>query len=525
MKKRTILVSLVVGIFLFGGISGQDFAWALDCDGLTSLRLPRTTILSAEEVPAAGDVPKHCRVLGVIEKEIKFEALLPHPDNWNGKFLMGGGGGMVGQIQNHAQGPQYMGGLTALQRGYVTAGTDTGHEGLPPPLSSFDASAFLNNQRAKLDYAYRAVHLTAVMTKRIIKSYYGRPPEYSYFLGCSTGGRQAINSAWRFPKDFDGIVAGAPAHVFTWFIIGWIWIQQAMFPDANDLSEATVPYEKLSMLENEILDVCDLNDGLEDRLMRDPRDCNPIPVVEALACPEGTDAEDCFTPEQIEVVKRVYEGPSNSEGQIFWGFPPGGEGQPGGWPLWVAGGTDVNPWLSPRPNIQYAIGQDVWRYWMFSDPEYDIRDFEFTPDEVRKCLQIGKKFLEVGTNFNKFKRLGGKMILWSGWADYAINPRYTIWFYEQVLDRMGGRERVEDFFRLFMSPGVTHCSGGTGPAFVDWIDALEDWVEHGNPPDRIIGYNMDDENFSRPLCPYPEVAEYDGTGNIYDAGNFDCMEP
>ena len=515
-----MILAMVMGLSFLVGCSDDDGsggsnARRLTCTELTSLKLTDVTIVSATEVEATDTNPAHCKCEGVIEADIKFEVLLPLPEDWNEKFLMGGGGGMSGIIQNQVQEPQYMRGVTALQRGYVTAGTDTGHEGTPT-----DGSAFLNNERAKIDYSYRAVHLTAVTSKLITEAHYGRLPQYSYFQGCSTGGRQGIKSAQQFPGDFDGIVAAAPAQVFTWFNIGWTWIQQAMFPNADDLSEATVPNSKLEMLENAILNECDDIDGLVDGLIRDPRKCDPIPVVEALACEGGLDADNCFTSVQIEAIKRVYEGPSNSEGQIFWGFPPSGEAQPGGWPLWVAGGADFLPFI----NLQYAIGETILRYWVFSDPEYDFRDFKFTPDEVSKCLEVGEKYLAVDPDLSQFKSGGGKMIFWTGWADYAINPLYTIWWYEQVLDTMGGREKTEGFFRLFLAPNVNHCSGGTGPGYVDWISALEDWVEHGNPPDRIIGYNADDKNFSRPLCPHPEVAEYDGSGDIYDAENFDCME-
>ena len=531
MKKRTIFVSVVIGIFLLGGLAGQGFAlteeekkirdsnWPFTCTELTNLSLPETKILSSMAI--SGN-PQYCEVNGVIDGDIRFQALLPAPNRWNGKFLMGGGGGMVGVIDNQANSEAIAGGTPALKRGYVTVGTDSGHVG----KSKADAS-YAKSEKLRVNYRYRAVHKTAVTTKRIIKAFYGSPPQHSYFLGCSTGGRQAITEAQRFPEDFDGIVAGAPAHNIPEFMMGWFWIQQALYPDPKNTKKSILPQYKVPILEAKILELCDEIDGLIDGLLADPRQCNFDPAVHLPKCPGDIDAKECFTSRQIAAIKRVYDGPSNSEGQIFPGFPVGQEGQTPGWNWWINEGHFFNKvifGIEGPPNAQIAIGNDFFKYWVFNDENFDFRNFDFNSDDVTKARELGKKLFKVSPDLSKFKSMGHKLILWTGWSDCAINPQHTIDWYEEVLAKMGGNSKVDDFMRFYMTPGVLHCMGGQGTSKVDWITALEKWVEKGVSPDGMIGSNPA-SGLSRPICPYPQVAKYIGSGSVNDAANFECVKP
>jgi feruloyl esterase len=519
MKRKAIFLTLVMGLFFFGVSADQVFAARqgspkelFSCIELTSLRLPNARILSADKMD------DHCVARGVIEKEINFEALLP--DDWNGKFLMGGGGGFVGSIQNQAQDPRLMHNGFALERGYATVGTDTGHTG----AHGIDGSWALNNMKRKLNFGFRAVHLTAKTTKRIIHAYYGSPPLYSYFFGCSRGGGQAMIESQRYPKDFDGIIAGAPAYNWTGFGMGFVWNQQGMYPDPFDPDDfvppPTVTNDKLPLLDAAILSKCDDIDGLEDGLINDPRNCDFDPAVDCLDC--------ALTPMQVAAIQRVYDGPSNSRGQIFPGFPPGAESSFLGWDFWIADGRAILQaiyGIDYFPNAQYGFGQDIMRYFVYDDPEYEIQDFDFETD-IRDTARAAAILNGTNPNLRPFKVHGGKMIIFNGWADHAITALGAVQYYEQVLDRMGERNKVESFLRLFLVPGMLHCFGGPGPNEADWLSALEEWVEDGIPPDRITAYGGEIVDRTRPLCPYPLVAEYDEScGDPNDADCFECQEP
>ena len=502
MKKMKLSIILVVGLFFFA----LSIAHAqVNCSDLTSLPLPNATITSAYIVPSNGSIPEHCFASGIIEKEIYFEVKLPTA--WNGKFIMFGNGGFAGSIQND--------GSMGLQRDYATAATDTGHTG-----GAVDASWALNNMKRKLNFGFRAVHLTAVRAKLVISAFYGEDINYSYFMGCSRGGGQAMIESQQYPNDFDGIIAGAPAYNWSGFGMGFIWNQQLMYPNPSDLVNCTVPTSILPVLDNATLSLCDDIDGLMDGLIDDPRNCPFDPETDLDICPDNF--PNCFTADQIEAIKRVYDGPSNSKGQIFPGFAPGAEGFPGSWDIWITDGF-VFPG-SDFPNLQYGFGDGIIRYFVYDDPDYDFRNFDFETD-VHDTAKAAAILNGTQTNLVPFKVHGGKLFIYNGWADQAITPLGSIKYYEQVLKRMGGREKVEDFFRLFLVPGMLHCGGGPGPNQADWLTALELWVEDGTPPDRIVASGGAVPGRTRPLCPYPKVARWTGAGSINDEANFDCVEP
>jgi para-nitrobenzyl esterase len=504
----------------FGGIPWL-FQWSTEdpvtCPLLTCLEIEDVTIQSTEKVPEAGGLPAHCLVNGFIEEEIGFEVRLP--DEWNGKFYMGGGGGFVGTIQS--QGYE-----DALQRGYATAGTDSGHKG-----GNLDGSAFLNNWERVVNWAYQAIHLTTANAKKIIRTYYGEDILYSYFSGCSTGGRQAMMESQKYPEDFDGLIAGAPAYVGASGVPAWALSQSALYPDPS--APPIVPFSKVQLIDTAVLAMCDDLDGVVDGLLRDPRECNFDLETDLPMCADNFDPGDntCFTIAEKEVLKLIYGYDSYPWAEpATTAYPFGGEIDPGNWDWWVIGGPYLAPYFNGYPNIQYAFAADYFKYLFFNDPDYDIHDFEpDNPDDLAKVKPAADMVNATETDLSAFKAAGGKMIMYNGWSDPCITPLGTIKYYEAVLDTMGGTSQVDDFFRLYMIPGVGHCGGGRGPgnSGVDFLTALEKWVENDVAPVRIVaehdtGGTVD---MSRPLCPYPQVEVWDGIGDINEEASFTCQDP
>ena len=483
------------------------------CADLVSLSLPEVTIAGATDTDSTGAPLGYCQVDGVIETAIGFEVKLPA--DWNGKFYMGGGGGFVGAIQSQ-------GWETALSRGYATAGTDTGHKG----TGNLDGSAFLNDDEAVVNWAYRAVQLTASTAKIITRIFYDENITYSYFSGCSTGGRQAMMEAHRFPDEFDGIVAGAPA-VDPGSIVTWAESQSALYPDPTEAP--TVPFPKMYLIENNVLMMCDALDGVEDGLLSNPLSCDFDLVEDLPMCPDDVDPGDfsCFTTAEIEVLKKLYGygEPPEYAGPLAVGYPFGGEIDSGNWDFWVIGDPALSPYFNSYPNIQYAFAADYFKYLFFNDADYDFHSFDPTSDEDMAYLQPAVGLVEVvDVDLRPFRKSKGKLIMWNGWSDPCISPLNTINYYETILNDMGGPRRVNKFMRFYLVPGVGHCGGGRGPGSsgVDFLTALENWVEAGIPPENITAYGGEVPDRSRALCPYPQVAVWDGVGDPDDAGSFTC---
>lgn len=496
-------------------------ASALDCGALSSVRLPDIRILSAEqfdtgEVPVAAPptgapavaseaVVPHCKVEGVIGSEIRFELLLPA--RWNGKFLMGGGGGFVGALGYQ--------GRFSINLGYATAATDTGHKG-----SGVRADWALGQPERRVNYGYLAVHRATEAAKAIVREHYGREAARSYFYGCSNGGRQAMMSAQRFPEDFDGIVAGAPAHDFSGVLAAFAYNMQRMFPDSDRLDEAVVRPENLRLLETSVLARCDAADSLEDGILNDPRDCD-FRLSDLPLCPGSEPADHCLTVRQREAVAAVYDGPRNSRGRLYPGFPFGGESEEGGWQAWITG---PNPRMAEQfgePSLQFAFATQGFKFLIHGDPEFDYSTYDF--DDYERDSAHLEGFLDAtSVDLSNFKQSGGKLILWHGWSDAALTALASIDYFERV-ERLD--PQVRDYFRLFLMPGVLHCAGGPGPDRVDWLSALDRWVEDGEPPQVPVAYKVEDGLVvrSRPLCAYPERAEYQG-GDPDDAASFACTE-
>ena len=497
-------------------------AHAATCEDLVSANLPDTTINSASIVQAGQFTPPGlnaplqvtaiCRVTGTTSPAINFEIWLPL-NEWNGNFHVSGNGGMAGVIS-------YSSMAAALQRGYAVASTDTGH--VRPAAGSFDASWALGHPELVTDFGHRALHLTTVNGKTIIELFYNRPPKYSYYVGCSKGGQQGLMEAQRYPDDFHGIVAGNPANDWTRFYAGaHLWYSLATLQDSRDY----IPRSKLPLLADAVNAACDALDGLEDGVLDDPRQCRFEP--ETLTCPSGQDNDTCLTSAQVQTVKTIWTGAKNSAGEtIFPGLVPGGENGPGGgWGTWVTGSE-------PFASLHWKAAEGFFKYMVFEDPDWNFRTFDFDNDLDFALEKVGGQLDSANPNLDRFLNRGGKLIVYHGWSDPDISPLASINYYEDVLSYYGAdmnrKKTLSDtqaFFRLFMVPGLGHCRGGPGYNSLDPLSALEAWVENGIAPQQILGSRIENSMTvrTRPVCPYPSIAKWNGTGNPNDAGSFTCV--
>ncbi len=479
----------------------------LACAGLRSLTGYEFTVETATLVPAAAGLPEHCRVRGQIQPEIRFEVNLPA--NWNRRFYMTGNGGYAGESLDAPQRANAR--AQAMRRGFAYAVTNTGHDAATEPLATF-----AQNRQKLLDYAFRSLHTTAETAKRLITAYYGVKPTRSYFEGCSTGGRQALILAQRFPEDFDGIVAGAPVLNFSGTMVGYAKMAQA-------LSAAPIPYAKLSLLADRVYAQCDEKDGLKDGLIDDPRRCGFQPSRDLPKCAEGADNVDCFTAAQIGALEKIYGDVMSQGKRIFPGWPVGAEiaGPNGrsGWDNWI-----INE--KGQPTISVNFARSFFGYMAFPEknPQYDLARFDFEKDPAR--LEWIRSVLDAtDPDLSRFKERGGKLLMYYGWADQALNAQMGVDYYESALSRMGSS--TTGFFRFFMVPGMFHCGGGVGCGVFDKLTPVMQWVEQGVAPERIVGSRIVDGKTvrTRPLCPYPQVAKYKGAGSVDDAANFTCVAP
>lgn len=477
------------------------------CADLRSLTNYDFSIESATLIPATADTPERCRVKGLIQPEIQFEVNLPA--TWNRRFYMFGNGGYAGESLDS---PNRIGQRNnAIRRGFVVADTNTGHEAATEPLGTF-----AQNRQKLLDYAFRSLHTTAETGKRIAEAYFGAKPTRSYYEGCSTGGRQGLILAQRFPDDFDGIVAGAPVLNFSGTMIGYTQTLQA-------LAAAPIPYAKLSLLAEKIYAQCDEKDGLKDGLIDDPRQCQFCPSCDLPQCPEGTDKADCFTAAQLNALQKIYGDVLSQGKRIFPGWPVGAEiaGPTGRSP---AGRSGWDSWFineQGQPSIQQNFSETFFRYLAFKNPNFKFADFDFEKDPHR--LEWIHNVLDAtDPDLSRLQKRGSKLLMYFGWADPALNAQMGVDYYESVLQKMG--VETKNFFRLFMVPGMFHCGGGVGCSTFDKLTPLIQWVEKGVAPDSLIGSRIIEGKTvrTRPLCPYPQVAKYKGSGSIDDAANFTC---
>ena len=473
---------------------------AIACEDLADIELPGVIAIDAGEIAAEGEMPAHCRVDGTIEPEITFQVNLPA--SWNGRYYMVGNGGPAGQQPDSQAAAR----TQALANGFAMGATDTGHDSAEEPGYTFG----LDRQKA-IDYAYRAVHLTAVTAKSVADAYYGQPVQYAYWNSCSNGGRQGLLEAQRYPDDFDGIIANAPWVDQTGFTIGAIWNQQAV-------DDAGLTAGKIATLGEAVLNQCDAIDGLEDGLIDDPRACRVDVASLVPSCRAGADDDTCLTPVQAAAVQRIYDGPRDSSGrQLMSGFMPGSES------AWMGLIVPANPAATPA---DFGLAQGIMQYMVFQPPrpDWNYRTFDFDRDP--ELLDRWSRLADAtDINLREFRAGGGKLIMTYGWSDQVLQPMMGVDYYEQAVTANG--PDGEDFMRLFMVPGMAHCSGGPGPDQHDPLSAIIDWVEAGEAPDSMIARKIENGvvRRSRPLCPYPQVARYDGSGSLDDAANFSCEAP
>jgi feruloyl esterase len=490
------------------------------CTALAQLKLPDTTVTTAEAltggtftVPGSANsisnLPPFCRVAGVIaptaESQIRFEVWLPIAP-WNGKLAGVGNGGWAGSIPYPALAEQ-------LRRTYAAAATNTGHDGAPG--QNMARFAFEKPEQL-VDFAYRAHHETAVKAKALVQAFYARPAARAYFIGCSSGGYEGLMAAQRFPDDYDGIVAGMPANNWTRLMAGDLDATVASFAGGS----TNLPPAALGVLHRAAIAACDASDGVTDGAIENPLDCRVDPG--ALACKPGGDSPSCLTAAQVEAARRIYGGLKDprSGARLYPGLAPGSE------PFWVHR-DQANPFPIPIAHYKWLVFRDPdwdWKTFDFSDPaDYDAHQ--------RAEAKLAPLMNATDPNLAAFRARGGKLLQYHGWYDQLIAPANSIDYFESVVAHFGGgKDRgaalkdVQTFYRLFMMPAVAHCGGGTGTSSYDMQTALEDWIERGIAPDRVVGSRQVGGvvDRTRPFCPYPQVAVYTGKGDTNDAANFTC---
>lgn len=491
---------------------------AADCARLATLKLPDTRLTAGiakgpldltpwpapAGAPAAagaqpsgpplGELPAFCRVRGIIKPAVRFEVWLPL-EGWNGKFQGTGNGGYNGAIVYTAL-------AAGLRQHYATANTDMGHLATTPDPGSWA----LHHPELIIDEGYRAQHETAAKAKSIVKAFYGKSPGRSYFVGCSAGGWQALTEAARYPHDYDGLIAGAPASEVVHLHAAQIW---------GYLAATQIPAAKFQKIGQAVLARCDAKDGVKDGLVSDPPSCDFQPAE--MACKAGEATDSCLTPTEVTALQHLYSGAHYASGaQVYPGWPRGGE------PALVQ---------AAAPMV-LALTASTYRDMVYDNPQWDPHTINFDKDVRTADERIGAIMNSGSTDLAELRRAGGKLILWHGWADPLISALHTVDYYRKLAqhfapgaDEATAIARLSDFSRLFMAPGVNHCGGGTGPNTFDAVSALDAWVEHGTAPESLIATHSTAGKVdrSRPLCPYPRRAVYDGEGNIDEAGSFRCQ--
>jgi feruloyl esterase len=486
--------------------SAQDAA----CDRVAAtLKLPDAKVTSARLVPAGSfaplargadtprpiaGLPAFCRVELTIkpssDSDIKSEVWMP-VSGWNGKFQQVGNGAFAGSIQYAALGD-------ALRRGYAAASTDTGH-------TSTGAQWALGHPEKIIDFGYRAVHETAVHSKAAISNFYGMAPKLSYFTGCSGGGRMAFQEAQRYPADFDAILAGAPAYDRANESLGFMMKWKA----THETPGSVIPAAKFPAMHRAALEACDALDGLKDGSIGDPLACRFDPKV--IECRAG-DAPTCLTTPQVDAARKIYAGTKNPKtGElIFPGLEPGSELN---WTAVTAG------------DVPLDVGSDVFKYILFQDASWDPRTFDLAKDYDRIRTLDNPGFSPTSADLKAFAARGGKLLVYQGWGDPNVSPRSPLMYYDRLVKAMG-QKQTDDTVKLFYAPGMGHCGGGEGPNVFDALTPLEQWREQGTPPSSIVATHSTGGKVdrTRPLCPYPQIAHYKGTGSIEQADNFFCAE-
>ncbi len=513
MNHRTIQFALALLLAGFALVADPAAAQQ-PCESLKSIKIPNITVTSVTagspgyalpgQAGAMGNAPARkiqvpfCRIEAFSaptgDSHIGIEVWLPAEANWNGKFLAAGNPGFIGSLNSA--------GLAGImERGYVAAGTDTGHVD-----AGFEWA--IGHPEKWADWGYRAVHEMVVVAKTMAEEYYGRPIQYSYWNSCHNGGNQGLNEAQRYPDDFDGIVASDPAFWITRLQPGSLYISWVALKDGVD-GPGYIPTEKLAVINRAALDACDMNDGLDDELITHPPSCDFDPVTIQCA---GPDEPSCLTAGQVDTAKKIYAGAKFGDGTpIYSGFEPGSE----------------LTWSFMIEKEPFSVNLNYFKGMVFEDTDWDWRTFN--PDRDTKLgIDRTAKYVD-GNNpdLKAFKESKGKLIIVSSWNSLALPPRQVVEYYKSVEKYMGGPEQTQDFARLFSIPGAGGCVVGENfKAF----EALQEWVEKGKAPEQIVYGHAESGRGgkvyrTRPVCAHPKVSKYKGSGDINDAANFTCVSP
>jgi Tannase and feruloyl esterase len=518
--------------------------YARSCEDVASLRLPNATIVSVLTVPAgefplpaglganmqgpphpsdrgAGpiELPAFCRVQITVSPAIKMEVWMP-TSNWNGNFEGVGNGGKAGSISFRAM-------ATALKAGYATASTDTGHEG-----NGAQTNWAFHHPELIADFAYLAIHEMTVIAKKVIASYYGGGAAYSFFNGCSTGGRQALMEAQRYPDDYNGILSGDPVIDYTHLQAAapfWVALRARKDPGSY------IPPNKLPAINMASIAACDTIDGVRDGVIENPLKCGFRKDPSVLLC-KGADSPVCLTAEQLQTLEYIYAGYRDARGQVV--YPGSMPGHETGW-IFIAGDDPSKPFTD-----ESAVGAvGFFKYFVFDNPNWDFMTWNYERDLPIADKKLASEINATDPDLKPFRAHGGRLLLYHGWTDPSVSPLETIHYYTSMVAAVTGEKadlpghetpafldsihRTGDFARLFMVPGMDHCGGGPGPNMFDAFGPLVNWVEHQQAPGKIIASRITNGVVSRtrPLCPYPATAQYTGHGSTDDAASFACRLP
>ena len=514
LRLSMTLAALAVGMSLRAGAADAPAA----CESLRSTAIAHTRIDVAETVTAGAfkspapdfpfpadysKLPAFCRVAGSIQpsadSDIRFELWLP-ASGWNGRFMQTGNGGAAGSIV-------YSSLVEPLARGYAVANTDTGHQG---GMGDFAWAA--GHPERLTDYAHRAVHELTVAGKALASAYYGRAPAKAYWYGCSTGGRQGLKEAQRYPEDYDAIVAGAPANNWSPLMALSILTQKNLSgPDALGV-------DKLALLKEAAIAACDAQDGVADRVIGAPRQCRFDPA--SLACRAG-ETRQCLSATEVAAAQRIYRGVVDGKGRTrIPGTGPGSE------PAWSAYATP-----------QFAIGSNYFRNVIAHDANWDAHGFDVDRDLARAEQADAGAAVAMDPDLGPFFAHGGKLILYHGTTDGLIPYGNSVGYYQSVVKKLGAK-RTAAGMRFYLVPGMDHCSAGEGAYDIDWLGAMEGWAEQGRAPGTLAARHPAEappnpmgppapkgQAFTRPLCVYPQLAHYTGKGDPADAARFVCAAP
>lgn len=503
------------------------------CERLVSLSVTNTRITLAAFVSAGGfkgpgevfsgrdmtafykGLPAFCRVVAQArpsaDSNIKIEVWMP-ASGWMGRLQGLGNGGFAGLIDYHQMG-------ASMQRGAVATTTDAGHTG-----ESTDATWALGHPEKIADFGHRGIHEMTRVAKAVSRAFYGKDAGHSYFSGCSDGGREALMEAQRYPADYDGILAGAPANFWTALLSTSMFDSQALMLDPKNY----IPAAKIPVIASAVLKACDAKDGVSDGILNDPRQCHFDAAT--LLCKNGAEADACLTAPQVAALKKIYDGPRNVKGKvIFPGYMPGAEDGPGGWGVWIVG-------PAAGKSLMYAFGTGYFSEMVYDKADWDYKSFQMEQGMKDANAKTGAELDAVNPDLGQFRARGGKLILYHGWDDPAIPAMNTIDYYQNVVAKMGN---LDSFVRLYMVPGMQHCGGGPGTDVFGQVmgtmpddarhnisSALQVWVEKGTAPSEIVAgkYAQGSQTtaMTRPLCAYPQSAQYKGSGDTNDSANFVC---